>query len=106
MRNYQVHKLEKAYKHRINKLYKNIFQQKEVGFNLFVEQLKYIRDRLLIESIDSSDLTTQSFSTLITALAEYEAYITSKKASDTETQQFHWNNFCEFFKQNGEEWLS
>lgn len=106
MRNYQVNKLEKAYKYRIKKLYKNIFQQKEASFNLFIEQLKYRRDRLLIESVNPSDLTTQSFISLTAALAEYEAYITSRKAADTKTQQFHWNNFCEFFKQNGEDWLS
>lgn len=106
MRNYQVNELEKAYKYRIKKLYKNIFQQKEAGFNLFVEQLKYKRDKLLIESSNPSDLTTQSFTTLTAALAEYEAYLIGKKAADTKTQRFHWNNFCEFFKQNGEGWLS
>jgi hypothetical protein len=106
MKNYQVNKLEKAYKYRIKKLYKNIFQQKETSFNLFIEQLKYKRDRALIDSTTSSDLATQTFTVLVAALAEYDAYITSKKVADIETQKFHWNNFCEFFKQNGEDWLS
>ena len=37
--------------------------------------------------------------TIITAVAEYEASIT------TNQKAFHWNNFCELVKQNMEDWL-
>jgi hypothetical protein len=43
--------------------------------------------------------TNTRLTTIITAVAEYEASIS------TDQKVFHWNNFCELVKQNMEDWL-
>lgn len=97
----QIKQLNRAYKKSFNISKKSLLQSKTAGLNIFVEHLRYLRDMLLLsvegdlEKISSTKLTT-----IITAVAEYEASL------DTGQRIFHWNNFCELVKQNMEEWLS
>ena len=90
----EVKQLNKAYTERFKQLNKNILVSETSGLIIFVEHLKYLRDSFM--------LTTQPEEPILTlnaAIEEFEAYRKTKK-------DFHWNNFCEFLKQNIKEWLA
>jgi hypothetical protein len=90
----EVKLLNKAYTKRFEQLNKNILCAEDSGLIVFVEHLKYLRDAYI--------LTQKSIDTVVTlnaAIEEFEAYRKTKK-------DFHWNNFCEFLKQNMKEWLA
>ena len=89
----ETKRLNKAYIKRFKQLNKNILASEDAGLVVFVEHLRYLRDAYI--------LTQQPAETVVTlnaAIEEFEAYRQTKK-------DFHWNNFCEFLKQNIKEWL-
>ena len=88
----------------INKIYnKRLKGLTNEGLPYFVEYLRRLRDSLIITARDMSELKNNSkVTTIITTIREFEAYQSSKEASQ---KKFHWNNFCEFIKLNMEEWL-
>ncbi len=88
--------LRKAYRKRLNSLNKKFFKDPNSGLNIFVEYLKFKRDSLILQSKEDTCLAS-----LITAIAEFEAYKTSEENTQKE---FHWSNFCNFVKLNMEEW--
>jgi trehalose-6-phosphate synthase len=98
--------LTNAYTKRVKQLNKNFTKASDTGLLIFVEQLKYLRDTIIIKCSgeqeelenDPSDAATS----LVVALAEFDAY---KNSTEKEQKEFHWNNFCEFIKLNLEEWL-
>ena len=108
MSNKLLKKLDKAYIKRVNILNKNFTKEPDTGLLIFVEQLRYIRDTLIVKATMTDanaelvDGLEDKASALIIATAEFEAYKTSK---EKEQKEFHWNNFCEFIKLNLEEWL-
>lgn len=99
----EINQLNKAYKTRFNCLQKSIFINKEAGLLLFVEYLKYLRDFIVVnEYAHKSEDSKVKMASIITAIAEFDAYT---QAQDNKQKTFHWNNFCELFKQNMEDWL-
>lgn len=88
--------LRKAYTKRLNSLNKNFFKDPNSGLNIFVEHLKFKRDNLILQSNNDAALAS-----LITAVAEFEAYMVS---NESKQKDFHWNNFWDFVKLNREEW--
>lgn len=88
--------LRKAYAKRIDSLDKSFFKDPNSGLKMFVEHLRFKRDILIIQSNTSTQLAS-----LITAIAEFEAFQTSEEKKQ---KDFHWNNFCDFVKLNQEEW--
>lgn len=125
MKNKDLKPLKKAYKTRLK-----ILNNKEFLGNLgasilvFVEQLKYLRDSLIVESADEPIEATEPFAefdeglikqaeqekpeeellaTLIIAIAEFEAY---QNSTDMAQKDFHFNNFWEFVKINIDGWLT
>lgn len=99
----QDEQLIKAYKQSLKTLNKNFFNDKKVGLVLFIEYLKYLRDISVIKTIDKESTKQEELATLVTAIAEFEAFYTL----NNKTQRvFHWSNFCELMKQNMEEWLT
>lgn len=90
--------LKKAYKRSLKKLNKAFFIDNSAGVSLFVEYLRYLRDSMLVDRAELSYDT--KIATLITAVAEYDAYAACK-----DNKAFHWNNFCELVRLNMEEWL-
>lgn len=104
MEKLQAKQLNKAYKKSFNTLNKAIFQSKTAGLNIFIEHLKYLRDSMILaanDDLEKVSKTNAKLTTIITAIAEYEASINS-----TEQRIFHWNNFCELVKQNMEDWVA
>ena len=97
----QIKILNKAYHKSLKNLNTKFFSNKNTGLFLFIEYLKYIRDSLIIENSDTKH-DQEKLATLITAIAEFEAYNSCK---DVTNKTFHWNNFCELVKQNLEEWI-
>jgi hypothetical protein len=101
----QIAQLNRAYEKNLKVLNKNFFEDNKVGLDIFVEHLKYIRDCLIIKTpstLAKYEPTKTKLATLVTAIAEFEAY----KTCQNNTQRvFHWNNFCEFLRLNMEEWL-
>lgn len=97
----QVKLINNAYAKRLKKLNKSFFDSNQTGLIIFVEYLKLIRDRLIIGYADYPDAQT-AMATVITAVAEVEAFLDPQEATN---KVFHWNNFCELVKQNMEEWL-
>lgn len=89
----EIKQLDKAYTKRFKLLNKNILESEDSGLLLFVEHLKYLRDIYILRQ------PTDVIVTLNAAIEEFEAYKNTKK-------DFHWNNFCEFLKQNMKEWLA
>ena len=89
----ELRQLNTAYAKRFKHLNKELLTTNTSGLNIFVEHLKYLRDRHII-----TQKSLEGISTLNAAIEEFDAYAKSKK-------EFHWNNFCEFVKQNMEEWL-
>jgi hypothetical protein len=91
--------LDKAYYKNFKSLSKHFFKNKETGLIFFIEYLRYLRDHLVLESEETN---TTKLATLVTAIAEFDAYVINK---DSEKRIFHWNNFCELVKLNMEDWL-
>ena len=128
MKNKDLKLLKKAYKARLKVLNNKEFLG-NIGASilLFVEQLKYLRDLLIVESADDpmepielsdpfeefdedltnqpeqEDLKEEALATLIIAIAEFDAY---KNSTDTSQRDFHFNNFWELVKINIEGWLT
>ena len=50
MSNKLLKKLDKAYTKRVNKLNKNFTKEPDTGLLIFVEQLRYIRDTLIVKA--------------------------------------------------------
>ena len=99
----EVKQLNKAYNNRFNYLQKSIFVNKDAGLVLFIEYLKYLRDSIVLAEYSSElESSKTKIATIITAIAEFDAY---KQTKDNQQKNFHWNNFCELFKQNMEDWL-
>lgn len=90
----EVKLLNKAYTKRFKQLNKNILASEDAGLIVFVEHLRYLRDAYII-ALGPVD----TIATLNAAIEEFEAFKRTKK-------DFHWNNFCEFLKQNMKEWLA
>lgn len=90
----EVKQLNRAYTKRFKQLNKSILTAEDSGLIVFVEHLKYLRDIYIITL-----QPTEVIATLNAAIEEFEAYRTTNK-------DFHWNNFCEFLKQNMKEWLA
>lgn len=89
-----IKQLNSAYTKRFKQLSKDIFTVEDSGLVIFVEHLRYLRDTcvLTLQPIDT-------IATLNAAIKEFDAYKKTKK-------DFHWNNFCEFLKQNMKEWFA
>lgn len=90
----KVKQLDKAYTKRFRQLNKSILVAEDSGLIVFIEHLKYLRDAYIL-TLQSTD----TIATLNAAIEEFEAFRKTKK-------DFHWNNFCEFLKQNMKEWLA
>ena len=90
----EVKQLNRAYTKRFKQLNKNILASEESGLLIFVEHLRYLRDAYIL-----TKQSTDVIATLNAAIEEFEVYRATKK-------DFHWNNFCEFLKQNMKEWLA
>ncbi len=90
----EIKQLNRAYTKKFKQLNKNILATEDAGLLVFVEHLRYLRDACIItlRPIDT-------VATLNAAIEEFEAFRKTKKI-------FHWNNFCEFLKQNMKEWLT
>lgn len=104
MKNKAVKHLKLIHSKRINKLYKDFFNDKTTGLTLFVEYLKYLANYMIFSQIKSvtDEYAKTSISSIFIAIAEFDAY----SSSITKAQErFHWNNFCELVKLNMEEWL-
>lgn len=108
MNNKLLIKLDRAYSKRVKQLNKNFTKDPNVGLQIFVEQLRYLRDTLIVKaSVEeleeevAEELSNKTYA-LIIATSEFEAY---KNSAEKGQKEFHWNNFCEFVKLNMEEWL-
>lgn len=86
--------LNKAYAKKFKQLNKNILNVNDAGLIIFVEHLRYLRDINIIAQGPANKIATMN-----AAIEEFEAYKKTKK-------EFHYNNFCEFLKQNMKEWLA
>ena len=99
----ETKQLKNAYSTRFNLLYKSIFVDKDAGVSFFIEYLKYLRDSLVLNEYgNETESSKVRIASIIAAIAEFEAY---KQTYDAQQKIFHWNNFCELFKQNMEDWL-
>ena len=99
----ETKQLRRAYHSKFNFLQNNIFLSKDAGLVLFVEYLKYLRDLIVLNEYNmESKYSKVKVAFIIAAIAEFEAY---KQTQDIQQKTFHWNNFCELFKQNMEDWL-
>ena len=99
----EIKQLNKAYNARFNCLQKSIFVNKDAGLALFIEYLKYLRDSIVLNEYNTeSEASKIKIASIIAAIAEFEAY---KQTQDIKQKTFHWNSFCELFKQNMEDWL-
>lgn len=90
----EVKQLNSAYTKRFKQLNKNILAAEDSGLLVLVEHLRYLRDAYIL-----TQTAADTIATLNVAIKEFEAYRNTKK-------DFHWNNFCEFLKQNMKEWLA
>ena len=108
MNNKLLTKLDKAYNKRIKKLSKSFTKTPSTGIQIFVEQLRYLRDTFIVKAsmmesgTELEEELSNKASALIIAISEFEVAMNSK---EKEQKEFHWNNFCEFVKLNMEEWL-
>lgn len=92
-----ITQLSKAYKKRFDRLNKLVLKSSTVGFDYFIEHLKYQRDLLIISAEEENLKENIKLATIIAIIAEYEASKTS------ENKELHWNTFCELLKQNMED---
>ena len=90
----EVKLLNNAYTKRFKQRNKDILSSEDSGLLVFVEHLKYLRDAYIL-----TQKSVDAVVTLTAAIEEFDAYRSTKK-------DFHWNNFCEFLKQNMKEWLA
>lgn len=90
----EVKQLNSAYTKRFKQLNKNILAAEDSGLLVLIEHLRYLRDAYIL-----TQPAADTIATLNVAIKEFEAYRNTKK-------DFHWNNFCEFLKQNMKEWLA
>ena len=99
----QLKQLNKAYSKKVKLLNKNFTKDATTGLSIFVEQLKHLRDTLIIKSASniSNDIEVR-IASIITAVTEFEAY---QKSEEKAKKIFHWNNFWEFVKIGMEDWL-
>lgn len=102
--------LDRAYFKRARSLNKNFIKDNTTGLHLFVEQLKYLRDSLIIKSLDKAEedpfeetTPDSKITSLVVAISEFEMY---QNSEEKDKKVFHWNNFCEFIKLNMQEWLA
>lgn len=98
-------KLCKAYSKRLKLLNASFFNNINIGIELFVEYLKYVRDLRLISStcnVYENEQEKACMASIMAAIAEFEAWQTCKE----DQKQFHWNNFMELTKQNFMEWIT
>jgi hypothetical protein len=106
MKNKELSQITNAYEKRLKQLNKNFYRDNSAGLNLFAEHLKYIRDYLLVkttvEKVEPDDCTSNKVASLIIATAEFDAY---QNEENLDKKDFHWENFCECLKLNGQEWL-
>jgi hypothetical protein len=105
MKNGKTAQLNSAYSKRFKAINESFFINKDTGLVLFVEHLKYLRDRLILETpvdLNKHKPTKTKIATLVTTIAEFDAY---RSSQDSDKKAFHWNNFCELIKLNMEEWL-
>ena len=128
MKNKNLLRLKKAYRARFKILNnKKFIGDIGVGILAFVEQLKYLRDILITESLDAPINDTEiiepfpefneqiaepeiiissdeeALATLLIAIAEFECY---QSSDDTTQKNFHFNNFWESVKINIDRWLA
>ena len=95
--------LNKAYNDRFSFIQQDIFVNRAAGLTLFIEYLKYLRDSIVLNEYDKAcEGSKIKIASIITAIAEFDAYT---QAQDNQQKTFHWNSFCELFKQNMEDWL-
>ena len=98
--------LTNAYTKRVKQLNKNFTKTPDTGLLIFVEQLRYLRDTIIIkcsgEQEELENDPSEAATSLVVAIAEFDAY---RSSTEKEQKEFHWNNFCEFVKLNMEEWL-
>ena len=97
----RVKQLNKCYKKSFKNMQKHFFDDKSIGVYLFVEYLRYLRDLIILKNYEDQDYKLKA-ATIAAAIAEFESWHDSREA---DKKAFHWNNFCEFVKQNMEEWL-
>ena len=97
----QTSLLTQAHSKYVKNLNKCFYEKKNAGLLLFVEHLKYLKDLMIIESLND-EVNQVKLATINTAIAEFDAY---QACRDARNKVFHWNNFCELLKQNMEEWL-
>jgi hypothetical protein len=121
MDNKAIKRLAKVYNKKAKLLNKNFSTDPTTGLAIFIEQLKYIRDLLILTYEAPEELPTDPFeefsenkteiiedeageemAVLITAIAEFEAYLQEK---NRDKKIFHWDNFWEFVKLNAEDWF-
>lgn len=91
-------KLNNAYSKQLKWLNKHFYDYVDAGFVTFIMYLRYLRDSAIL----TNSMSNTAISTLITTIAEFEAYELSERK---EEKEFHWNNFWEHIKLNVEEWL-
>ena len=98
-----IKQLNKAYTSRFKYLQKSFFINKEAGLILFIEYLRYLRDFCILSEYHKDlEGSKVKMASIIATIAEFDAY---KQTQDSQQKIFHWNNFCELFKQNMEDWL-
>lgn len=100
--NKNTKKLKRIYRKKLNQINKKLLDDKCAILTFFIEYLKYKRDCTIIASYNISKTTDIKLTSLIAAAAEFEAF---ESCEEVDKKAFHWNNFCELFKSNMEEWL-
>ena len=99
----EIKQINKAYDSRFKTIQKDLFIDRSAGLNLFIEYLKYVRDTLILTEYNcEAESSKIKIATVCAAISEFEAY---QQRQEVEQKTFHWNNFCELFKQNMEGWL-
>ena len=101
MRKSKAEQLSTVYKDRLKTVCGSL--DKNTGMSFFITYLRYIRDYAMVKNADvvEQEPAKTSLATLVTAIAEFEAY---HNASDKTQKDFHWNSFCDFVKLNMEDW--
>ncbi len=105
----QSKQIDRTYDYTLKVLRKDFFNNNRAGLNLFIEYLRYVRDKIVISSNSLDTTLPENFlvASITTAVAEFEAYENYYISNASEQlQKFHWDNFWELVKQNLEEWLS
>ena len=99
-----LNQLTKAYNKRLKLLNKTFFKEEAAGLFIFVEHLRYLRDKTILDSANHKSSVLRTKAALIaTAVAEFEIY---QESQEEKQKEFHWKNFCEFIKLNMEDWVT